>query len=154
MSFGQDEMEVISPDLVSVIPADYQQGIPVRDLNATARARVEALCARRPELFARLESKYPLASAFMRSGCATPQAMAGLRGFRGVGQDDAAEVEQELTALETELATEPVTTAEVNDYFARVSDYASGGIDWAAANPLLAIGVGLGLLMLFSGKRR
>ena len=118
-------------------------------LPVTAQERIRSLCQRMPDLCVRLCSKYPLANAFLRSGCATPAQLAGLR---GLGQDDAAAAESELAALETELA---VTPQEAPGYYGQASDIASGAVAWLGANPMLAIGAAVGVyLLLASGRKR
>lgn len=123
-------------------------------LPLSAQERIRSLCQRQPDLCARLCSKYPLANAFMRSGCATPMQLAGMR---GLGQEDAVQTENELRALDTEL-TQGVMAQEgtAAGYFAQASDIGSGAAAWLSANPMLAIGaaVGLYLLLRSGGKRR
>jgi hypothetical protein len=149
MRMGQADAPTMIPvsDVMVFDPLPPEQEIK-RAVLPAAGERVRSLCQRRPELCERLCEKFPLANAFLRSGCA-PATLAGM------GQDDALALESELTQLETELAETPTTTEEVTAYFTQASAAAEGAIDsatsWAKANPLMAVGVAVGLFFLLGG---
>ena len=140
-----------------------QEAGTVTTLPATARERIQALCTNHPEVCARLCDRFPMARFFFNTACAAPLA--------GLGQDEA-ELEAGATALEAAVITEtsgapllytgPMadTTAVVRNgettepFYTTAVNYATSGIDWAKANPLIAAAVIGGALLLLGGRRR
>jgi len=146
-----------------------QEAGTVTTLPATARERIQTLCANHPEVCARLCDRFPMARFFFNTACAAPLA--------GLGQDEA-ELEAGATALETAVTTEiykdptavetipggypgPMTNPDIvtngqttEPFYTTAVNYATSGIDWAKANPLIAAAVIGGALLLMGGKRR